>query len=307
MSRMEFRWLRYFVAVAEAGSFSAAARHLGVAQPALSRHIKAAEDRLKAVLLIRSARGVELTEQGEAVYSSAQSILQQLDALPGRVGTQDKQVSGRVAIGIPTSASVVLTEPLILAAMERYPGITIQVTELFSGSAFEWLQSGRLDLAIVYDAPASSSLSIQRLVEEEVWLLGAPSAIAELPVEIRVAELAQLPLVLPAVPHSMRQLINAVALQQGLKLNIVAEADALHAIKAIAASGRAFSILARTAARDAISSGRIGAVRIVEPHLRRTVSLARPLLRGRNRAAEEIGGLCLELAAEFSKKGTWGG
>jgi LysR family nitrogen assimilation transcriptional regulator len=303
---MDARWLRYFVAIAEAGSFSQAGRHLGVAQPALSRHLKQMEEQLGTSLLRRTARGVTLTEDGELIYRSALAILRQLDTLPELVGGHERAMTGRVVIGLPTSASAVLATPLLLAAMDAYPGIQIHLIESLSGFLREWVQTGRLDLAVLYDAEANSSLMVERMVREELCLVGASSVLADVPPAIPLRELARFPLVLPGLPHSLRLLINGVALQHGVTLSVVAEADSLHILKNVVASGRACGVLARSAARQEIDAGTIAAVRITDPSLRRTVSLARPLLRGPNRAAEAIGRLCLDVAKKLSESGVWG-
>ena len=79
---MQFRQLRYFVKIVEAGSFSRAATLIHVAQPALSQQIHELEDRLGVTLLRRSARGVSPTAAGEVLFREAISILHQLDQLP---------------------------------------------------------------------------------------------------------------------------------------------------------------------------------------------------------------------------------
>ena len=81
---MQFRQLRYFVKIVEAGSFSRAAATIHVAQPALSQQIAELEERLGLKLLQRSARGVTPTAAGEVLFREASSILHQLDQLPGR-------------------------------------------------------------------------------------------------------------------------------------------------------------------------------------------------------------------------------
>ncbi|TVR08894.1 MAG: LysR family transcriptional regulator [Salinarimonadaceae bacterium] len=303
---MDVRWLRYFVAIAEAGSFSKAARHLGVAQPALSRHVREIEEQLGTSALLRTSRGVTLTEDGELLYTSALNILRQLDSLPSIVGRRGGPVTGRVVIGLPTSANVVLALPLLFAVIERLPGVQIHIIESLSGFLREWVQTGRLDLAVLYDAETSSSLFVERLVEEELCLVGAPHACASLTPEIRLADVARLPLVLPGLPHSMRQLVNEVSIQHNVALDIIAEADSLHILKAVAASGKAFTILARSAARAELDAGTLDAVRVTDPPLRRSVSLARPLLRGSNPAVQEVARLCLDLAAELAREGSWG-
>jgi LysR family nitrogen assimilation transcriptional regulator len=302
---MDIRWLRYFVAVAEAGSFSNASRQLSVAQPALSRHVKDVELQLGVTLLIRTARGVTLTDEGETAYAAALNVIRQLDMLPSLVGNRDRIVTGRVSIGLPTSASAVLAGPLLLAALDQLPGVQIHLIESLSGFLRDWVQTGKLDLAVLYDVDPNSSLLVEVLTEEELWLVGAPHLLNRRET-ISLAEVAAMPLVLPGLQHSMRQLVNAVASRHGLTLSIVAEADSLHIVRTIAASGRAFGILAPSAIRTELQSGVLKAIRIENPSIRRTVSLARPLLHASNRAAEEAGRLCLAVTQNLIAAGLWG-
>src|ERR1700759_1484677 len=100
---MQFRQLRYFVKIIEAGSFSRAASVVHVAQPALSQQVAELEERLGVELLQRSARGVRPTAAGEILYKEAASILHQLDQLPGMVRSNDGAIEGTVGLGIMAS------------------------------------------------------------------------------------------------------------------------------------------------------------------------------------------------------------
>src|ERR1700754_1214901 len=88
---MQFRQLRYFVKIVEAGSFSRAATVVHVAQPALSQQVAELEERLGVTLLQRSARGVLPTAAGEILYKEASALLHQLDQLPGIVRSKDSE------------------------------------------------------------------------------------------------------------------------------------------------------------------------------------------------------------------------
>src|SRR5277367_5436205 len=97
---MQFRQLRYFVKIVDAGSFSRAASIVHVAQPALSQQIAELEERLGVMLLQRSARGVRPTAAGEILYREASAILKQLEQLPGIVRSSDGVAQGTVCVGL---------------------------------------------------------------------------------------------------------------------------------------------------------------------------------------------------------------
>src|ERR1700742_2604812 len=100
---MQFRHLRYFVKIVEAGSFSRAATTIHVAQPALSQQIGELEEQLGLSLLHRSARGVRPTAAGEVLYREASSILRLMEQLPGVVRSSSGETEGSVALGMSST------------------------------------------------------------------------------------------------------------------------------------------------------------------------------------------------------------
>jgi LysR family transcriptional regulator, nitrogen assimilation regulatory protein len=109
---MDVRQLRYFGAIAELGSVSAAANRLGVAQPSLSQHVKHLEEELGVTLLVRSPRGVILTDAGQILLAHAKSILDAVDVAVADLRNQSSELKGAVTFAIPSSASNVLSVPL---------------------------------------------------------------------------------------------------------------------------------------------------------------------------------------------------
>ena len=174
---VDARKLRYFVTVAQLGSFSEAARRLHIAQPALSRHVRDIEESLGVALLVRDARGVKLTEEGEQLLAHALDVLHRLESLPRLVGSRSAKITGRVSIGLPTSASAVLSAPLLRAAIERYPSVRIHLIESLSGYLQEWIEAGRIDLAILFDAQAAPGVHLEPILVEDMWLVGGPGAL----------------------------------------------------------------------------------------------------------------------------------
>jgi len=105
---MQFRQLRYFAKIVDAGSFSRAAATIHVAQPALSQQIGELEGRLGVTLLHRSARGVRPTAAGELLYREACEILHELDNLPGAGRSSSGEAQGTVSL----VAHLVSQEPM---------------------------------------------------------------------------------------------------------------------------------------------------------------------------------------------------
>jgi LysR family nitrogen assimilation transcriptional regulator len=304
---MDARQLRYFVTVAQLGSFSAAARRLHVAQPALSRHVKALEEMLGVTLLRRSARGVRLTSDGEELFDRGSQVLEDLEMLPRRIGRTSGTVSGRVVIGLPTSASAVMAVPLLQAAIHRHPQIRIHLIESLSGYLQEWIESGRLDLAVVYDPLPNAGIRLDPILVEELWLVGAAGTLPADRAYVGIHELPSYALLLPGSTHSHRRLVEGITASHGIRLNLVAEVDSLTVQKRMVAAGATFTILPRGAIHAELLSGSLQAARIVEPTISRSVTLATSLARSGNQACNVMARLVLEVARALARDAVWDG
>ncbi len=305
MGGMDLRSLRYFVTIAELGSFSAAARHLNIAQPALSRHIKELETRFATRLLVRTPRGASLTEAGERLFRYGLSILRQMEQIPAVVKEADQPITGLVTIGLPTSASAILSRPLLISAKRRFPGVRVHLIESLSGFLDEWVQTRRLDLAVLFDAEPSPNLRLDDMLVENLCLVGRAGAFPPGARTLPFRMLEGYPLMLPGVPHSLRRLLDTMARSHSVRLDIAYEVDSLEVVKSLAREGDAFAILAEGAAREEVAAGRLRALKIVRPNVTRSVSLAASVLPGGTPACEEIRRLILELGRELRKSGAW--
>jgi LysR family transcriptional regulator, nitrogen assimilation regulatory protein len=240
---MQFRQLRYFVKIVEAGSFSRAATLIHVAQPALSAQIHELEERLGVTLLQRSARGVNATAAGEVLFREATSILHQLDQLPNIVRSGNGELEGIVSVGLASSMAPILIGPLIERIKATLPKVNPKISDNDSESLEAAVGGNQLDLAVLYEGELASSSARrpvfrQRLyfVSREPWLdKGAKSASFQ--------EIVRHPLVLPGLPNGRRELIDQAFAERGLTPNIVAEVDTLSSEILAVRSGVAASIL----------------------------------------------------------------
>jgi DNA-binding transcriptional LysR family regulator len=148
---MELRTLRYLVAVAEAGSISAAAERFGIGQPSLSRQLRAFEQTLSVPLIVRTSQGVVLTEAGEHLVKEARQVLAAADRLFAETRARGKGRSGELRIGYAPSPSVEILPP----ALERFksvsPDVTVTLKDCSGNEMLEGLQTRKLHLAIMVD------------------------------------------------------------------------------------------------------------------------------------------------------------
>ncbi|WGF88058.1 LysR family transcriptional regulator [Marinivivus vitaminiproducens] len=302
---MDVRQFRYFVTVVELGSFSAAARYLGIAQPALSRHVRSLEERLGAVLLRRDVRGVQATEHGERLLHHASAILRQFDMTNDVVAGNEDTVSGRCVVGLPTSVNAVLAQPLIRASLARLPSVQLHVIESLSGFLQEWVEAGRLDICVLYDARPGRALDLDALLVENLCLVGRTGSFHDAAQDVRFQDIAHYPLAMPGAPHSLRRLLETMALSHGLCLNVVVEVDSLAVMKAITEHDGVFTLLPKGAVFSEVAAGRLEARLITAPIVSRSVSIATSAIRGRTQACEAVKRLIFEIAKELTRTGVW--
>ena len=178
---MDIKQLKVFSTAASCGSFSRASVALSIAQPALSRYVKALETELGVKLFYRNGRGIILTEAGKMLEQHAKGILEQAARAASEIAALQTSPYGTVAVGMPPSVGAVLTVPLVERYREQYPQIAMRVVEGFSGHVLEWLLTGKIDVAVLYNAPALSNVLSEPLLRDELVLLGAMKDPCKLP------------------------------------------------------------------------------------------------------------------------------
>lgn len=272
---MDLKQLRYFLGVAESGSFSRAAVRLSIAQPVLSRQIKLLETELSAELFYRNGRGIVLSEAGKLLETYARSILKLVDQAQLEIGSLRAVPRGRVAIAMPPSIGWMLTGPLVLRCREAFPEILLHLAEGFSGHVAEWLSTGRVDIGIVYQAPRLAMLTSEPLLSDELILLGAADDPAGLGGEsVDTARLAEIPLILPAQPHGLRLLIDSELEKLGLTPRVEFEVEAMPSTLSLVERGIGYTVLSEGAVKHLLNAGRIRAWSLTNPTIKRELLLA---------------------------------
>jgi LysR family transcriptional regulator, nitrogen assimilation regulatory protein len=239
--------LRYFVRVAEMGSFSKAAIELDVAQPALSRQVRLLETDLRVTLLQRTGRGVLLTEAGKRLYDHAIGILQLVAHAREDLSANRDEATGRIVIGLPPSMGRMLTLPLVDAFKHHLPKARLAIVEGLSAHIVEWISTGRVDLGLVHNPDANPAIETLHVLDEPLCLVSAAKGPARKQPPLPLAELAKLPLVLPEHSHAIRKLLETQAALGGLKLNIAYEVSSVSAILELVRSGHGHAVLAPSA------------------------------------------------------------
>lgn len=166
---MEFRHLRYFLALSEELHFGRAAERLSISQPPLSWNIRQLEESLGARLFERNSRGVRLTEAGKTLVPAARALLGRADEAARLVRDVERGLRGQLRVGY-VSSMMYRGLPALLHAFEaRSVGLRVQSFELNSQEQLVELAHERIDVGFVHSARLPRGLVHERLVAERFW------------------------------------------------------------------------------------------------------------------------------------------
>ena len=160
LKRMEFRHLRYFVAVAEEENVTRAATRLHVSQPTLSRQISDLEDGLGVALFEHGARTIKLTAAGRVFLEEARAVLQRVDLAVQVVRAVAGGKRGVINVGYSPSPTIELLPQTLRLFHEANPNIRVQLHDLAGSETFSGLHSGALDVALTVEGLPKSMAGV---------------------------------------------------------------------------------------------------------------------------------------------------
>ncbi|UCE30646.1 MAG: LysR family transcriptional regulator [Burkholderiales bacterium] len=238
------RQFRYFVTVAEAGSVSAAARHLNLSQSAITAAVIELEESLGVSLFERSSRGVALTPEGHRFLASARRVIGSVADAVHALRAEPQALGGKLAIGVtPLVAGYYLSE--LLARFARsHPGVDVEVTEDEPRFLEHLLINGEVDVAIMV---ASALADRQALTTEilsssrnRVWLATSHRLAGQDDVEL--AELADEPIVMLAADR-IDDALREIWMRRGLVPRTLLRTSSLEAVRSLVGAGMGVTIL----------------------------------------------------------------
>jgi DNA-binding transcriptional LysR family regulator len=293
---MEIRQLRAFVAIAHAGSFTNAARTLGVAQPALSQRLRALELELGVVLVERGNRTAGLTEAGRDLLVRAQRILAEVHDANEELAAHAQLRRGTVRLGC---ALQTLLEgrlaPLLARFHRQHAGVRIVLREAHTQQVLELLARGEVDLGLVHlgrtngdddvggsaarNAPAVGSetardgLVLLRLYREPLVVIVAPSHRLASRASLHLDDLRGEGFVTFGPGATVRRLVTQAAAARGIDLRIVCSTANIGTVRSVVAAGLGVSIVPASGAE--VPWPALRALPLTAPRLERVVTLAR--------------------------------
>ena len=274
---MELGQLRYFVAVARAGTFTRAAEQEGVTQPALSQQVQKLEASLGVPLFERRGRSVRLTRAGERLLPQARSLLRQAADAKQSLAEVTNRISGRLAAGaIPTVMPYWLA-PRVASFRSRYPDVDLKIVENLTARLVEGLQIGDLDVAIISLPITVPDIICSELFREELFFVvpnDHPLAALQ---RVDPRRIAGEHLLILREGHCFRQDALGVCRRGLREPAMVFESDQFSSIFALVAGGFGITVAPRMAVQDAngcryvpitgAPSRRIGYAQMRRPHV----------------------------------------
>jgi LysR family nitrogen assimilation transcriptional regulator len=304
---IENKHIQSFLRVMDLGSFSKAAKSLNIAQPALSQHVQKLENALGSKLLDRTARGVTPTAAGREFSGQAREILSLVHTAERRFRAEERELFGEIRLGLPGSVCPVLAPTLLVRAKEEFPQVNLIVTELMSGDLAEMLREGRMDAAVLFNVKETEDYTSEPILIERLNLIGAPGDPILQNDTVDAHEIGTLPLVGTYPPHGLRLLLERWANEFEVPLNFKFEADAPSVLIRLAASGAGYSIVARAAIADEVSSGILSAAEIIAPAIERSGCICSSKRVPPDRAREKLVSLVKSTAKDLVHNGQWPG
>ena len=225
---MDIRVLRYFLAVAREQSFSTAAERLFLSQPTLSRQLKELEDELGKTLLVRSNKGVTLTEEGMILRKRAEEIVDLMDKTEQEVRQSNENVSGTVYIGAGETYAIKLIADTAHHLKADYPDIHYS---FFSGNGtdvMEKLERGLMDFGLIFGNIDRTKYEAIEIQLHDTWgvLIRRDEPLAQKK-NITIADLNGLHLIIPRQLDHLTMLSEMIS-EQAPDANIVAEYNLIY-------------------------------------------------------------------------------
>lgn len=296
---MTLRQLSTFLLVADMKSLSRAAIALDLAQSLVSRQIAMLEKEWGRRLFDRTGRGMTLSDFGRQMYPEVKRAVDQMQQLDAVAREAAGVLTGTVHVGVLPSMSRQLLPMLLAEVRKQAPALRLHVTEGFSGSLDEQLASGRVDMIVVNRYGTSALRGEDVLGKVDTFLIGKPGSPQLSGQTIAFRDLEGIPFVLPATPNGLRTTLDALGRKHGISIDVLMEVDTSTAMKDVAMSGHAFTLLPATAIREELIAGTLTAVRVVRPGIRRTIALSLTRHHPLSQGARLVASLVREFAVEL--------
>lgn len=242
---MDVRQLSAIVAIADHGTFSAAARALYTVQSNVSAHVSRLEKELGVMLVDRVNGG--LTEDGARVVERARRVLHEIDDITADMTSRHADVSGQTRLGVIGTTARWLMPALLNRIADDHPNVRTIVQEGSTSSLVPNVASGELNAAIVHLPIDDPELVVEPLFAEELLLLVTEDHALAGRTALDMTELDELPLLLPPTGSALRRVLERAAATHNVHLQPQAEIDGARLMASLAFDGFGAAIVPATA------------------------------------------------------------
>src|SRR6266550_599697 len=255
---MEIRQLRSFIAIAELGTFTAAALRVHVTQAAISMQIRQLENELGARLFVRAPRRVMLTEAGEHLLHRARQILRDHDAALDEIAELAGAERGRLRVGSASAAVITDVLPKLLKEVRRqHAGAEITVLSGTSEALVQQILAGEVDIAFVSLPVEARGISTERLSEDQLVAIASPRHKLAKQRTISAYTLAGEKLILGERGGNTRRLIDQFFAQAGVTLHVSMELSRQAAIRRMVEEDMGVGIVTLQSVKEEVEKGKL--------------------------------------------------
>ncbi|NPD14718.1 LysR family transcriptional regulator [Xinfangfangia sp. D13-10-4-6] len=238
------RQLQFFVAVAETGSVTGAARSLSISQSSVTEAIRALEDDLGVGLFDRHGRGLEITQKGQAFLRHARQILTDVSTARSAFRDEAEAATGRLSLGVTSLVAGYVLSDILSRYRRAWPGIELSVIEDSTEYLQHLLIGGELDVAVLVTSSVKDRMALHvetlQVSPYRLWMpLGHPLADQE---TIALEELAGQPLIqlmVDEIEESTRKMTNSLP----VKPKVAFRTRSVEAVRSLVATGAGLALL----------------------------------------------------------------
>jgi LysR family cyn operon transcriptional activator len=246
---LEIRHLRYFLAVAEAGSFSRAADRLGISQPSVSQQMRDLETALRVPLFQRRGKRILLTPGGLIFQEHARSVLRQLENFMQELNREPGQLRGALHLGVVPVLNVPLVPHLLGLFTADHPAISIIVEEISSTEIETALEEGKMDVGLGFLTRHSPNLRYERLCTDEFALIVSESHPWAKRRMVPLSELHQQRVLQLPDSFVMRRMTDPLCRNHQVRPRMIAEINAIETLLRSLAPLKAAALMPKIALR----------------------------------------------------------
>jgi LysR family nitrogen assimilation transcriptional regulator len=295
---VNLRALKYFVAIADAGSLTAAAEAIAIAQPALSRQLRELESDLGVQLLHRSSRGVRLTQAGAALYESAYRILAEAQRVREQLTGHRHTEQASVVLGISPTLAGLLVPGVFARCQRSLSGVTLTVREAFTPGLLNWLERGVIDLAVVTNPEPGRAYAMHALLGEPFALIA--QAGKRIGPTISLSQLTHIPLLMTTI-H--RGIVERQIAPLGGHLNVQAQIDSVDSIRELVLQGQGSTLMPVSVFNEPRVRSRVMMAEVSGVQLSRLLVMATRIKREENSALSALKDLVVTELDELALAG----